>query len=144
MKYASYWHDTATAFAGGAAGPDNAQRHGKDLAGKLHPLAWRTLFTGSQPTLRELRRKVRAPVWNGQDLQGKTIMVRAEQGFGDTIQFLRYASKLEALGATALESGARLPERVESRPQCRRRRFADERHRCSRGGFSRRRRKRTA
>jgi uncharacterized protein len=26
------------------------------LAGKLHPLAWRTLFTGSQPTLRELRR----------------------------------------------------------------------------------------
>src|SRR5262249_27277768 len=26
------------------------------LAGKLHPLAWRMLFTGSQPTLRELRR----------------------------------------------------------------------------------------
>ncbi|HEY2110436.1 MAG TPA: MMPL family transporter [Dongiaceae bacterium] len=26
------------------------------LRGKLHPLAWRTLFTGAQPTLRELRR----------------------------------------------------------------------------------------
>jgi len=25
------------------------------LAGKLHPLAWRTLFTGSQPTLRDSR-----------------------------------------------------------------------------------------
>ena len=26
------------------------------LRGKLHPLAWRTLFTGTQPSLRELRR----------------------------------------------------------------------------------------
>ena len=34
----------------------------------------------------------------------------------------------------------RLPERVEPRPQCRRRRFADERHRRSRGGFSGRKR----
>ena len=40
------------------------------------------------------------PVWCGQDLRGKTILLRVEQGFGDTIQFLRYAPALKALGAT--------------------------------------------
>ncbi|HEY9647172.1 MAG TPA: tetratricopeptide repeat protein, partial [Chroococcidiopsis sp.] len=30
------------------------------------------------------------PVWAGEDLSGKTILVYAEQGFGDTVQFVRY------------------------------------------------------
>ena len=30
------------------------------------------------------------PLWNGDDLAGKTILLHAEQGFGDTIQMLRY------------------------------------------------------
>lgn len=35
------------------------------------------------------------PVWNGQDsLQGKTIIMHPEQGYGDTIQFCRYARVL--------------------------------------------------
>src|SRR6266567_5895153 len=42
------------------------------------------------------------PPWSGQDLRGKTIMLRVEQGFGDTIQFLRYAPHVQALGATVL------------------------------------------
>ena len=42
------------------------------------------------------------PVWCGQDLRGKTILLRVEQGFGDNIQFLRYAPALKALGATVL------------------------------------------
>ena len=42
------------------------------------------------------------PVWAGQDLAGKTLLLRAEQGIGDTIQFLRYAPALKALGATVL------------------------------------------
>jgi tetratricopeptide (TPR) repeat protein len=31
------------------------------------------------------------PMWNGSSLPGKTIFLCAEQGFGDTLQFIRYA-----------------------------------------------------
>lgn len=33
--------------------------------------------------------------WNGEDLTGKTIVVRSEQGWGDTIQFARYLPMLQ-------------------------------------------------
>ena len=42
------------------------------------------------------------PVWNGQPLEGKTILVRAEQGIGDTIQMMRYVPALARLGARVL------------------------------------------
>jgi tetratricopeptide (TPR) repeat protein len=42
------------------------------------------------------------PVWAGQDLRGKTILLRTEQGHGDFIQFIRYASRIKALGAKVL------------------------------------------
>jgi ADP-heptose:LPS heptosyltransferase len=41
-----------------------------------------------------------APQWNGEPLQGKTILIHSEQGFGDLIQFVRYAEQLKASGAT--------------------------------------------
>ncbi|MGZ5885181.1 MAG: tetratricopeptide repeat protein, partial [Burkholderiaceae bacterium] len=34
------------------------------------------------------------PRWQGEDLTGKTILVHAEQGFGDTLQFVRYLALL--------------------------------------------------
>ncbi len=37
--------------------------------------------------------------WRGQDLRGKRILLHAEQGFGDTIQFIRYAPLVAELGA---------------------------------------------
>ena len=39
------------------------------------------------------------PQWRGEPIEGKTILVHAEQGFGDMIQFVRYLSTLKALGA---------------------------------------------
>ena len=41
-----------------------------------------------------------APLWGGDSLAGKTIMLFAEQGFGDTLQFVRYAQAIKEMGAT--------------------------------------------
>jgi hypothetical protein len=40
------------------------------------------------------------PVWNGEDLTGKSIFVRGEQGHGDIIQFVRFVQNLKNIGAT--------------------------------------------
>jgi Flp pilus assembly protein TadD len=37
--------------------------------------------------------------WNGEDLSGKTILLYAEQGIGDAVQFVRYASLVKSRGA---------------------------------------------
>lgn len=34
----------------------------------------------------------RQPKWDGSDLNGKTLLLHAEQGLGDTLQFIRYAA----------------------------------------------------
>jgi tetratricopeptide (TPR) repeat protein len=47
----------------------------------------------------ELSRDFRYPVWQSEDLRGKTILVWGERGFGDEIQFARYLPALKALGA---------------------------------------------
>jgi hypothetical protein len=52
--------------------------------------------------LLSLRPRFSPLAWDGQDLRGKTIVISAEQGFGDTIQFARYAPYVKALGATVL------------------------------------------
>ncbi len=38
------------------------------------------------------------PVWDGRPLDGRTILVRAEQGFGDALQFLRFVPAVAARG----------------------------------------------
>lgn len=41
-----------------------------------------------------------APVWQGEALAGKSILMFPEQGMGDTIQFVRYVLPLQKMGAS--------------------------------------------
>ncbi|HUD88067.1 MAG TPA: tetratricopeptide repeat protein [Xanthobacteraceae bacterium] len=50
------------------------------------------------------------PEWLGQDIAGKRLLLHAEQGFGDTIQFVRYAALAAQRGADVI---------VEVQPQLR-------------------------
>jgi Flp pilus assembly protein TadD len=46
--------------------------------------------------------KVPAPSWDGGPLEGKFILIHAEQGLGDTVQFIRYARLLKERGARVI------------------------------------------
>ena len=42
------------------------------------------------------------PLWDGSNLNGQTILLFAEQGLGDTLQFIRYVPFVRRLGARVL------------------------------------------
>jgi len=48
------------------------------------------------------------PLWDGEDLAGRTVLIHQEQGYGDAIQFVRYAPMIEARGGRVI---------VECRPR---------------------------
>ena len=87
------------------AGPDFPEAHfeaamtrltlGDFAAGwRAYEWRWRTGAFARQ------RRQLPAPLWLGDaPVAGKTILLHAEQGFGDTIQFIRYAALLVDRGA---------------------------------------------
>lgn len=47
-------------------------------------------------------RPFQQPLWDGGPLDGKTIMLHAEQGLGDTIQFVRYARLVKQRGGRVI------------------------------------------
>jgi hypothetical protein len=85
--------------------PDHADAHCNKslsllLAGnfgrgwEVHEWRWKRKETTLQ------RRNFSQPLWLGaEDIAGKTMLLHAEQGLGDTIQFCRYAKLVKALGA---------------------------------------------
>jgi tetratricopeptide (TPR) repeat protein len=57
---------------------------------------WGTPFFAPQ------RRAFTAPPWGGENIADKTILLHAEQGFGDTLQFLRYVPLVAGRGARVI------------------------------------------
>jgi hypothetical protein len=85
--------------------PNNAELH-RNL-GVIHLLLgnfergwpeyrWRWRMPGMS------RPRLAAPIWRGESLQDKTILIYPEQGLGDTIQFVRVATALKRLGAAVI------------------------------------------
>ncbi|MBT3535428.1 MAG: tetratricopeptide repeat protein [Rhodospirillaceae bacterium] len=63
------------------------------------------------------RRHSGLTAWTGEDLSDQTILIHSEQGFGDTIQFVRYAALLAERGARViLETHAPLVRLMRSAP----------------------------
>jgi tetratricopeptide (TPR) repeat protein len=56
--------------------------------------AWRWKTREALPSQRHFQ----VPLWEGEAFQGRTLLVWAEQGFGDSIQFVRYLPLVKALG----------------------------------------------
>ena len=54
------------------------------------------------PGFPDSERFTTGPHWDGSDMAGRTILLRAEQGIGDTIQFVRYLPIVSARGGRVL------------------------------------------
>jgi Flp pilus assembly protein TadD len=48
------------------------------------------------------KRSFAQPRWDGSPLQGRTVLLHAEQGFGDTLQFIRYAPRVKERGGAVV------------------------------------------
>jgi tetratricopeptide (TPR) repeat protein len=61
-----------------------------------HEWRWQVPQLGLTP------RNFSQPRWTGEDFGGKRLLLFCEQGFGDSIQMLRYVPTLEQMGATVI------------------------------------------
>ena len=84
--------------------PDYAEAHGGlsvcllrmgDLRPGFEEYRWRWRV----PKYAEEMPAVSAPLWEGESLSGKSILVHCEQGLGDCLQFIRYVRSLSGMAA---------------------------------------------
>lgn len=54
------------------------------------------------PAIRTPMRSFPEPLWRGEPLENRTLLLHWEQGFGDTLMFVRYAPMVKRLGARVL------------------------------------------
>ncbi len=98
-------HDDAVAAwrAALAIEPDNPDSHHK-LATLLLSLGRMTPETWALYERRLERSAAFGSIrrWQGEDVAGKTVLLHAEQGLGDTLQFVRYAPLVAGRGARVL------------------------------------------
>src|SRR4029077_8450549 len=50
----------------------------------------------------DFAREIDRPLWDGSPLEGRTILLFAEQGVGDTLQFIRYAPLVKERGGPVI------------------------------------------
>ena len=67
-----------------------------DLEAGWPEYEWRWKRRGDSPP------SFRQPLWDGSSIQGQTILLFAEQGLGDTLQFIRYAPLVQQQGTTVI------------------------------------------
>jgi Flp pilus assembly protein TadD len=65
----------------------------------LYEVRWAT------PDHNSPRRDFAQPMWDGGPLDGKILLIHAEQGFGDSIQFIRYATLAAERGGQVIVEG---------------------------------------
>jgi tetratricopeptide (TPR) repeat protein len=106
-----------------AVRPDFAEAHYREamcrmLAGDFHRGWEKHEWRWETEHFRSGKRNFSQPLWLGSnDIAGRTILLHAEQGFGDTIQFARYASRVaERAGSVVLEVQKPLRVLVSSLP----------------------------
>ncbi|HTZ39799.1 MAG TPA: tetratricopeptide repeat protein [Syntrophales bacterium] len=71
-------------------------------AGKLRE-GWKSYeWRWKKPDFAPAQRGFQRPLWKGSDLDGNTILIHTEQGYGDAIQFIRYIPLLAERGARVI------------------------------------------
>ena len=73
-------------------------------------------WRGWLPTAASEQRLFREPAWDGASFHGRMLLLHAEQGLGDTIQFYRFAAMARTLGGVTVEVAEPLARLFASQP----------------------------
>ena len=106
LRYLGRADEAAASFEAALAGdPQLAEAHWNKALLDLSRGEFKPGFAGYEWRWRraqgEAPREFGVPQWRGEELHGKTILLHAEQGFGDTVQMVRYVPSVAARAATS-------------------------------------------